>query len=37
MIHGMVDRPLVFTMEELKRLPFVSRILCLPRTHLPHT
>ena len=21
MIHGMVDRPLVFTMEELKRLP----------------
>src|SRR2546430_2190308 len=26
MIHGMVDRPLVFTMEELKRLPYVSRI-----------
>src|SRR5436853_1108738 len=26
MIHGMVDRPLVFTMEELKRFPFVSRI-----------
>ena len=26
MIHGMVDRPLVFTMEELKRLPSVSRI-----------
>jgi sulfane dehydrogenase subunit SoxC len=25
-IHGMVDRPLVFTMEELKRLPSVSRI-----------
>src|SRR6202140_2607400 len=25
MIHGMVDRPLVFTMEELKRLPSVSR------------
>jgi DMSO/TMAO reductase YedYZ molybdopterin-dependent catalytic subunit len=21
MIHGMVDRPLVFTMDELKRLP----------------
>lgn len=26
MIHGMVDRPLVFTMDELKRLPYVSRI-----------
>ncbi|MBZ5697697.1 MAG: twin-arginine translocation signal domain-containing protein, partial [Acidobacteriia bacterium] len=25
MIYGMVDRPLVFTMEELKRLPSVSR------------
>ena len=25
MIHGMVDRPLSFTMEELKRLPYVSR------------
>jgi len=25
-IHGMVDRPLSFTMEELKRLPSVSRI-----------
>lgn len=26
MIHGMVDRPLVFTMDELKRLSFVSRV-----------
>jgi len=26
MIHGMVDRPLIFTVEELKRLPYVSRI-----------
>jgi len=26
MIHGMVDRPLVFTMDELKRFPFVTRI-----------
>jgi sulfane dehydrogenase subunit SoxC len=26
MLHGMVDRPLVFTMDELKRLPSVSRI-----------
>jgi sulfane dehydrogenase subunit SoxC len=26
MIHGMVDRPLVFTVDELKRLPYVSRI-----------
>ena len=29
MIHGMVDRPLLFTLEELKRLPFVSRIYFL--------
>ena len=26
MIHGMVDRPLVFTMEELKRFPSVTRL-----------
>lgn len=26
MIHGLVDRPLVFTMEELARLPSVSRV-----------
>jgi sulfane dehydrogenase subunit SoxC len=26
MIHGMVDRPLIFTMDELKRLPYVTRI-----------
>src|SRR5689334_23687782 len=26
MIHGMVDRPLVFTMDELKRLPFITRV-----------
>ena len=26
MIYGMVDRPTVFTMEELKRLPSVSRV-----------
>ncbi|PWS37713.1 sulfite dehydrogenase [Falsiroseomonas bella] len=26
MIHGMVERPLVFTLEDLKRLPSVSRI-----------
>jgi len=25
MIHGMVDRPLIFTMDELKRFPYVSR------------
>jgi sulfane dehydrogenase subunit SoxC len=25
LIHGMVDRPLIFTMDELKRLPSVSR------------
>src|SRR6202045_2341694 len=25
MIHGMVDRPLIFTVEELKRLPYVTR------------
>ena len=26
MIHGMVDRPLVFTMDELRRLPYASRV-----------
>ena len=26
LIHGLVDRPLIFTLEELKRLPSVSRI-----------
>ncbi|MBZ5698769.1 MAG: sulfite dehydrogenase [Acidobacteriia bacterium] len=26
MIHGMVDRPLIFTLEELKRFPSVSRV-----------
>jgi len=26
LIHGLVDRPLIFTMEELKRLPSVSRV-----------
>jgi sulfane dehydrogenase subunit SoxC len=25
LIHGMVDRPLIFSVEELKRLPFVTR------------
>src|SRR6202163_5154164 len=25
LIHGMVDRPLIFTVDELKRLPSVSR------------
>jgi len=29
MIHGLVERPLVFTVEELKRLPSVSRIYFL--------
>lgn len=29
MIHGLVDRPLIFTMEELKRLPALSRIYFL--------
>jgi len=28
-IHGMVDRPLVFTMDELRRMPSVSRIYFL--------
>ena len=26
MIHGMVERPLIFTMEDLKRLPSVTRL-----------
>ena len=25
-IHGLVDRPLTFTMEDLKRLPSVTRL-----------
>ena len=29
LIHGMVDRPLIFTMEELRRLPSVSRVYFL--------
>jgi sulfane dehydrogenase subunit SoxC len=29
MIHGMVDRPLVFSVEELQRLPSVSRVYFL--------
>ncbi|MGH9256012.1 MAG: molybdopterin-dependent oxidoreductase, partial [Vicinamibacterales bacterium] len=29
MVHGMVDRPLTFTMEELKRFPSASRIAFL--------
>jgi sulfane dehydrogenase subunit SoxC len=29
MIHGMVDRPLVYTMDELKRLPSVSKVYFL--------
>ena len=27
MVHGLVDRPLVFSMDELKRMPAVSRVL----------
>jgi sulfane dehydrogenase subunit SoxC len=29
LIHGMVERPMVFTLEDLKRLPSVSRVLFL--------
>jgi sulfane dehydrogenase subunit SoxC len=29
LIHGMVDRPLVFTLEELKRFPAVTRVCFL--------
>ena len=29
LIHGMVDRPLILTMDEIKRLPATSRILFL--------
>jgi len=38
MIHGLVERPLVFTMEELRRLPSVSRICfieCLANRPIP--
>jgi hypothetical protein len=27
MIHGLVDQPLTFTMDDLKRFPSVSRLL----------
>jgi sulfane dehydrogenase subunit SoxC len=39
MIHGMVDRPLVFTMEDLMRLPSVTRIHfieCAGNRSMPH-
>ncbi len=29
MIHGLVERPLIFSLDELKRLPFVSRVYFL--------
>ena len=29
LIHGMVDRPLIFTADEIKRFPFVTRALFL--------
>lgn len=29
LVHGLVDRPLIFTMDELKRLPSISRIYFL--------
>lgn len=29
MVHGLIDRPLVFTVDELKRLPSVSRVYFL--------
>ena len=28
-IHGLVDRPLVFTLDELKRFPAVTRVYCI--------
>jgi len=31
-IHGMVDRPLIFTMAELRRFPSVSRICFIAGT-----
>ena len=38
MIHGLVDRPLTFTMDDLKRLPSVTRlhfIECAGNRHRP--
>jgi sulfane dehydrogenase subunit SoxC len=38
MIHGMVDRPLIFTVDEVKRFPSVSRIhflQCAGSSYLP--
>ena len=28
-VHGLVDRPLVFTLDELKRFPSVTRVYCV--------
>ena len=39
MIHGLVEKPLTFTMDELKRLPFVARfhfVECLGNIHSPN-
>ena len=38
LIHGLVDRPLIFTLDELKRLPAVSRVYflaCAGNSYLP--
>ena len=38
LIHGLVDRPLIFTMDELNRLPSVSRVhflMCAGNSYLP--
>jgi sulfane dehydrogenase subunit SoxC len=39
MIHGMVDRPLIFSMDDLKRLPYETRVHfveCLGNRAMPH-
>ncbi len=37
-IHGLVDRPLKFSLAELKRLPFISRIMHIEcEANYPHT
>src|SRR5262249_15303196 len=39
LVHGMVDRPLIFTLAELRRFPSVSRVCfieCAGNTHLSY-
>ena len=36
-VHGMVEKPLIFTMEEVQRFPSVSRVCFLDASAIPRT